>query len=166
MLKHVLFASAALALLAVPSMAAQTTIGGTVPLLCSALTDPAPITLTGLVDPTTGVAKAVSISSITSPLSGAWCNGTKNYIHLTLTKLVGNHTTTNPDFTNEIDYTMKQAGLDDIDTSHDPLTSSKEIATPFIIPAGTGSLATEAGTKKLVAGDYSATVTVTLEAGF
>jgi hypothetical protein len=169
MLKHVLFASAALALLAVPSMAAEsstTTIQASVTPTCSAMASTATTLPVSNLTDTNGVAKSQALT-FPSPLAGVWCNGNNNKVDVTATKLTNKNTSLadDSDFTTAVDFVMAQTALGPALNTATDLSGSNTIPAIVIAPATTGTLTITAGTKKLFAGDYEATVTVTLTPG-
>lgn len=174
MLKQVLFASAALALLAAPSLAATTpanetsvSISGTVQAVCSITNTTPSVTLSNFFDPTTGLILA---NATTAPFVGsAWCNGNGNTLTVVAHPLLNPAYTSAPDgFTNKIDYTLTTTAL--------PLTGSLSSTAaagvtvnslpPFTgSGSGSGTVTPIVTTDKVLAGTYTGIVNVTLTPG-
>jgi hypothetical protein len=114
MLKHVLYASVALALLVTPSLADSTTsiqVQGSVAKAC-VMGTPAASTLSlgSLIDPATGKLLA-SIPAASTTITGSWCN-TASTISVSASPLVAqSFTGTLPSgFTKAVNYTAEAAG--------------------------------------------------------
>lgn len=168
MLKHVLYASAALALLAAPSYAVSesVTINGSVAPKCSIANglSSSIIELNELaaVDGTAAVVvKNVNVTG------GAWCNAYNNTIVVSAPPLANTtHTGTLPTgFTGVVNYTLSAASYGSFDSSSTPMSDT--MATPFdySVTGAAGTITTKTTTEKLVAGDYQAIVEVTLTPG-
>jgi len=170
MLKHVLLASAALALLAAPSFAGNTstvTLAGHVKAVCSVVPKTTTIKL-GNIDLTGGMVTVAPIT-VESVMGEAWCNGAGNKIAIVATSLKSTTVTTvTPGFDNFIDYTL--ASNDGLTGTLDSSLTGNEVdvTTDAFDLSGqaNGTVTPKAdGTQKVVAGDYEGTVAITLTPG-
>lgn len=170
MLKHVLYASAALAFLAAPSLAAATVsqsviLNGNVPLTCT-LSVPHPT----MAFPSLTAIGGQQVFGIFQGGS-AMCNGSKNTVTVSVTPLIAQDYVGLPPmgFTNIINYTLTVDGLlplsPPLNTSSPSSSTGKQFRPAFNINLTDGT-ATTLGTGVLqpVGGNYSGTVTITLTA--
>jgi len=170
MLKTILLASAAVALLAAPSFAvnsANIAITGSVAGVCSITNATTSIDLGNLpVDATTGLYTG---SQFSEPMTGTvWCNGTSNtvtavanpLITTAVTPLIGT-------FTNRIDYQLKINLVDwvTLDTASSPSVTINSLA-PFSYTSNQNStITTENTTLPPIAGNYAGSVVITVTPG-
>ncbi|HEY1836183.1 MAG TPA: hypothetical protein VGG36_00880 [Rhizomicrobium sp.] len=179
MLKHTLAASAAIAAvlaLSVPSYALATTapsavvtVSGSVTATCSLNGNPSTyaVNMGNLADAN---GNTLSTSQTVNYLTGAWCNGATSTLSVATTKMMP---TTLPGsvpngFTDSVDYTLKSTSGLLNNQSFDTATGTGGSATvgAFIDNGDSGTITTDAQTaKKLMAGSYAGTITVTLTPG-
>lgn len=176
MLKTILYASAALALLAAPSLADNSvtiTLQGTVDAKCSITTGIGATLMLGTFD--TNADGTYSGETIDRPVDGsAWCNGVTNDVvavakPMMNVDLVG---AAPSGFTNRVDYeltlTFLGQSFGSLDTVGADPANGREVNASGL-PAfseggsGTGHVTTVgSGADKLIAGNYQGEVTITL----
>lgn len=169
MLKQVLFASAALALLAAPSMAVtdgsasqSVTVSASVAAKCSITTNITAIDL-GEVADADGTAKATA-TLVSLSNTSAWCNGAKNTLSVVASPLLNTTTTAGTGFTARLDYKLAYGSFPAVDSVVG--SASAPVAGPFSIAGtGNGTVTPIKTADKLVAGAYSGTVVLTLAPG-
>ena len=168
-MKKLLLASAALALFAAPSLAGTNdivttiTISGTVAPKCVVTNTLTTIPLTNFVNDN----GTVKDSPITVPdISGdAWCNAYGNSLTVVANPLTNQtHPGTAPaGFTNEINYTLSQDTLGSMESGTPETLALPE---PFDLGGtGDGTITPKTDGNKLVAGEYSGDVVLTLTPG-
>jgi hypothetical protein len=172
MLKHVLYASAALALLAAPSLAVDGSIAvtGTVKSACNMAYTTAPVAIGDIkIDSNTAVNTAQTATGL-AQAGTTFCNTNSAEMSITVPVLTGSvapaNGQTGVQFTNLIPYTVTLPGGDTLHSSTDatPAVYNKNVGT-FVqnVPANSVvTINTLAAAGPVVAGTYSATITITL----
>jgi hypothetical protein len=171
MLKHVLYASAALALLAAPCIAADTTvtINGTVEAACSITNGTPVIDLTDALATDAAGKHPGQTFDLEDLVGSAWCNGSDNTLTAVAKPLIGDHTAAG--FTNVISYTLSTPVVpgEILNSGTDPAGNSASAsgvgAFVLDVTAGEGTLVTDATSLPVTAGDYSAEIEITLTPG-
>lgn len=176
MRKYLLASAAALAALAAPSLAdvttsANATVSGDIVLKCTLSITNGTLALGDISTDGTGK-HAGGMTNGTAFLNGtAMCNGAKNTVVVAAIPLTTTTTPVGSGFTSRIDYTLAVGtllpGPVSLDTSAPATaTSTQNNVGAFANSDSAGAaFATKATALPVMAGDYSATVTVTLTAG-
>jgi hypothetical protein len=171
MLKHVLYASAALALLAAPSLAAPVTgsvaIIGSVDAVCSMPTTLASINLGSIALDSSGKS-AGTTSGTVSTTALTWCNGNTSRMKIVVKPLTSTSFADPGVFTNIIPYNVVGLQPTALESGILPAgnTAFDAVVTSFVND-GTNPVTvnTEVTSLPIVAGAYSGEVAITLTPG-